>query len=328
MNDHQTLASPAVADTASLTSATAGSGRERLSGLFAPVVTTFRPDEALDLDAFAANLRAHLAAGLDGILVTGSTGEAALVDEGERERMLAMAREVVPAERWLVAGVGAESTRQVVQRCRAAGALGVDAALVVAPHYYGPQMTRAALEAHYRRVADESPVPVALYNIPKYMHFSLPPELVGELAEHPNVIGMKDSSGDQALFARYMDAQSPTFGVLTGNGGGLAAALAGGGDGGTLAVALFAPALACGIRDAARSGDMATASVLQARLTPANSAIVAALGVPGIKAALEMVGLHGGPCRLPLLSLDAAGREAVRAALVAAGLLDATTTAA
>lgn len=295
--------------------------RSRLSGLFGPVVTNFRDDETLDLDAFASNLRAHLAAGLDGVLVTGSTGEAALVDEGERERLLAMAREVVPADRWLMAGVGAESTRQVVQRCRVAGALGVDAALVVAPHYYGPQMTHAALRAHYHRVADESPIPVALYNIPKYMHFSLPPELVGEMAAHPNVIGMKDSSGDAALFARYLEARSPTFGVLTGNGGGLAAALAAGGAGGTLAVGLFAPALACGIRDAARSGDTATAAALQSRLAPANSAIVAALGVPGVKAALDMVGLHGGPCRLPLQKLDATGLGAVRAALEAAGVI-------
>lgn len=302
-------------------SATADADRTRLGGLFGPVVTNFRDDESLDLDAFAANLRAHLAAGLDGVLVTGSTGEAALVDEGERERLLAMAREVVPTDRWLLAGVGGESTRQVVQRCRVAARLGVDCALVVAPHYYGPQMTHAALGAHYRRVADESPVPVALYNIPKYMHFSLPPELVGELAGHPNVIGMKDSSGDAALFGRYLEARSSTFGVLTGNGSGFAAALAAGADGGTLAVSLFASALACGVRDAARGGDTAEAASLQSRLAVANSAIVAALGVPGVKAALDMVGLHGGACRMPLQSLDPTGRDAVRAALEAAGVV-------
>lgn len=296
--------------------------RSRLSGLFSPVVTTFRTDEGLDLDAFGSNLRAHIAAGVDGILVTGSTGEAALVDEGERERLLAMAREVVPTDRWLLAGVGAESTRQVVQRCRTAASAGVDAALVVAPHYYGPQMTHAALSAHYLRVADESTIPVALYNIPKYMHFSLPPELVHELARHENVIGMKDSSGDAALFARYMEAQSPTFGVLTGNGSGFAAALASGADGGTLAVGLIATALATGIRDAARDGDMAQASSIQARLSPVNSAIVATLGVPGVKAALDMVGLHGGPCRLPLLGLDAEGLATVRSVLTTAGLIE------
>ncbi len=297
--------------------------RNRLSGLFGPVVTTFRADEGLDLDAFGSNLRAHLAAGMDGILVTGSTGEAALVDDGERERLLAMARGVVPADRWLVAGVGAESTRQVVQRCRVAASIGVDAVLVVAPHYYGSQMTHAALSAHYLRVADESRIPVALYNIPRYMHFSLPPELVHELAAHENVIGMKDSSGDAALLDSYLEARSPTFAVLTGNGSGLAAAMASGADGGTLAVGLIATSLATGILNAARAGDMALASSIQARLSPVNSAIVAALGVPGIKAALEMVGLHGGPCRLPLLDLDSRGRETVRSVLAAAGLVEA-----
>lgn len=296
--------------------------RSRLGGLFGPVVTTFRADEGLDLDAFGSNLRAHLAAGMDGILVTGSTGEAALVDDGERERLLAMARDIVPVDRWLVAGVGAESTRQVVQRCRTAASLGVDVALVVAPHYYGPQMTHAALSAHYRRVADESTIPVALYNIPKYMHFSLPPELVHELAAHENVIGMKDSSGDAALFGKYLEAQSPTFGVLTGNGSGFAAALASGAGGGTLAAGLIATALATGIRDAARDGDMTLASSIQERLTPVNSAIVATLGVSGIKAALDMLGLHGGPCRLPLLSLDAERRATVRSVLAKAGLVE------
>lgn len=296
--------------------------RSRLSGLFGPVVTNFRTDEGLDLDAFRSNLRVHLAAGLDGILVTGSTGEAALVDDGERERLLAVARDVVPTDRWLLAGVGAESTRQVLQRCRAAASLGVDVALVVAPHYYGPQMTHAALGAHYLRVADESTIPIALYNIPKYMHFSLPPELVHELAAHENVIGMKDSSGDAALLASYMEAQSPTFGVLTGNGSGFAAALATGADGGTLAVGLIATALATSIRDAARDGDMALASSIQARMSPVNSAIVAALGVPGIKIALEMVGMNGGPCRMPLRALDAEGRATVHSVLATAGLVE------
>lgn len=286
-----------------------------------PVVTCFTGDEGLDLDGFAANLRAHLGAGVDGVLVTGSTGEAALVDDAERKRLLAMAREVVPEDRWLIAGVGAEATRQVERRCRAAAEAGCDAALVVAPHYYGPQMTTAALREHYLRVADSSPIPVGLYNIPKYMHFALAAELVAEMAEHPNVIGIKDSSGDPTLLAGYLEAQSPTFGVLTGSGTGLAAALTAGAAGGILAVALLTTGLACGIRDAMRAGDPERATGLQRRMLPAAREIVIELGVPGVKAALDELGLAGGPCRAPLLPLGAAGLERVRAALVASGLL-------
>ena len=168
-----------------------------LGGIMGPVVTTF--DEATgDLAAvpFRANIRAHVNAGLTGIIVAGSTGEAALLEEHERHRLLEWARPIVPDERWLIAGVGGESTRVTVRRAREAAERGADAVLVVAPHYYGAQMTPEALAAHFRRVADESPLPLVLYNIPKYVHFPLAPGLVHELAGHDNVIGIKDSSGD------------------------------------------------------------------------------------------------------------------------------------
>jgi 4-hydroxy-2-oxoglutarate aldolase len=184
------------------------STRRSLGGILAPVVTPFTAgSEDLDLDGFRANLRAHLADGLAGIVVAGSTGEAALLSEEERSRLVGAAREEVPGDRWLIAGTGAESTRQCVERSRAAHAAGADAVLVVAPHYYANAMTAGALLAHYRRVADESPLPVILYNIPKYMHFALPAELVAQLAEHPNVIGIKDSSGDLAMLKGFLRAQ-------------------------------------------------------------------------------------------------------------------------
>ncbi|HEX5581113.1 MAG TPA: dihydrodipicolinate synthase family protein, partial [Gemmatimonadaceae bacterium] len=261
------------------------SGHRQLAGIFGPVVTTFRDDESLDLDAFAANARALLAAGLDGLVVTGSTGEAALVDDEERVRLVALARQLVPSERWLVAGTGAESARQCVRRCRAAGAEGADLALVVAPHYYSGAMSADALRAHYLRVADESPIPIALYNIPKYMHFHIPPTLVAELAGHGNVVGIKDSSGDAALLAGYLEAASDDFTVLTGSAPGLLAALRAGARGGILAAALFAPSLALEVRDAVRAGDDEGAEAAQGRFVLLGREVVGALGVPGVKAA-------------------------------------------
>ncbi len=292
----------------------------QLRGILGPVVTTFREDEALDLDAFAANVRALLAAGLDGVVVTGSTGEAALVEDEERVRLVAMARQLVPADRWLVAGTGAESTRQTVRRCRAAAAEGADLALVVAPHYYGGAMGTDALRAHYLRVADGSPIPVVLYNIPKYMHFHIPPALVAELSGHGNVVGIKDSSGDAALLDGYLEASSDHFAVLTGSAPGLLAALRAGARGGILAAALFAPSLALGVRDALRDGDEARAIEAQERFALVGREVVGALGVPGVKAALDLVGLHGGPPRLPLLPLDEAGRTRVGELLTAGGV--------
>jgi 4-hydroxy-2-oxoglutarate aldolase len=157
----------------------------RLQGVFAPVITTFYPQGGeLDVASFAANIRSHVAAGLHGIVVAGSTGEAALLDANERAAMVDVAREMVPRDRTLIVGTGAESTRTCLQLTRDAAARGADAVLVVAPHYYGTAMTGTALSLHYRRIADSSPVPVVLYNIPKYMHFALAPGLVSELSLH------------------------------------------------------------------------------------------------------------------------------------------------
>jgi 4-hydroxy-2-oxoglutarate aldolase len=294
----------------------------RLEGVFAPVVTPFdaRTGE-IDRAGFEQNLRAHAAAGLRGAIVAGSTGEAALLDETERTSLVAWARDVLPAECLVIAGTGAESTRTAIRFSRQAAREGADAVIVVAPHYYGEAaMTPAVLSTHYERIADASPVPVLLYTIPKYMHFALPPEIVANLALHENIVGMKDSSGDVDLFARYLAAQSTGFRVLTGSGSTFAGALDLGAQGGILAVALFAPALALEVLAASQRGDRSAALSAQARLGPLASQIVGGLGVPGVKAALDQIGLAGGAPRPPLLPLPDRDRERVATLLRAAEL--------
>src|ERR1700753_4283107 len=178
-----------------------------LEGLFAPVVTTFYQDGGeLDVASFAANGRAHLNAGLHGIVVGGSTGEAALLDFDERAALVDATRELTADDKWVIVGTGAESTRTCLKQTKEAANRGAAAVLVVAPHYYANAMTEDALRQHYRRVADQSPVPVILYSIPKYMHFSLPETLVAELAQHENVISIKDSSGSKDILAGFLKA--------------------------------------------------------------------------------------------------------------------------
>jgi dihydrodipicolinate synthase/N-acetylneuraminate lyase len=293
----------------------------QLRGVFAPVITTFYPQTGeLDLASFAANIRSHLAAGLHGIVVTGSTGEATLLDSNERAAMVDAAREMVPSDKTLIVGTGAESTRTCLELTRDAASRGADAVLVVAPHYYGTAMTTPALSKHYRRIADESPLPVVLYNIPKYMHFSLAPGLVSELSLHQNIVGIKDSSGDLSLLASYLNAESESFAVLTGNAGTFLGALRAGADGGILAVALFAAAMSLDVYEAALRGDDAAADAAQARLTPLGAKIVGEMGVAGVKAAMDRVGLLGGPVRSPLLPLDEARRALVAELLRSAEL--------
>jgi 4-hydroxy-2-oxoglutarate aldolase len=283
-----------------------------LEGILAPVVTPFDAAGEVDGEAFVHNVRAHLGAGLHGVVVTGSTGEAALLEERERARLVELARGAVPAGRALIVGTGAESTRGVIARNRLVAERGADAVLVVAPHYYGDAMTPDALREHYLRVADASPVPVMVYTIPKYMHFATPPEVVAVLAKHGNIVGMKDSSGDAALFARYLELQSDSFRVLTGSGTLLAEALRMGARGAILAVALFAPAIALDVWRAMRDGDAAAAAAAQAKLGPLAARIVAGLGVPGVKAALDAVGLRGGVPRPPLHPLAAPALATLR----------------
>jgi 4-hydroxy-2-oxoglutarate aldolase len=276
----------------------------QLSGVLVPLVTPFESGEGqLAIRAFTDNIRAHLAAGCAGVVVAGSTGEAALLDDDERRRLLMAARDVVPSDRWLIAGVGAESTRQTIRRAIDASQLGADAVLVVGPHYYPESSTPEALLTHYRAVADASPAPVVLYSIPKYMHYALPAPVVQALAQHPHIIGIKDSSGDAATLNGYLEAQSDTFSVLTGHGGTLARAYAAGVRGGILAVALFVPQLVDAVIET---------PALQDRLTPLSREIVAELGVPGVKSAMDDIGLYGGPARPPLRALGEPARSRVR----------------
>jgi len=297
---------------------------QQLEGVFAPVVTTFSPANGeLDTAGFAANIRAHLDAGIHGIVVSGSTGEAALLDATERSKLVDVARTAIPQGKPLIVGTGAESTRTCLKQTQDAAQRGADAVLVVAPHYYGAAMTERALSEHYRRIADESPVPVILYNIPKYMHFALPASLVAEFAKHQNVIGIKDSSGNRELFASYMPAQSDKFTVLTGNGPMFLDALEMGARGGILAVALYASALALDVYDSFRRGERDSARASQARLSPGGAKIVGEMGVAGVKAAMDAVGLVGGPVRSPLLPLESAQITAVAELLRSAELVTA-----
>jgi len=293
----------------------------RLGGVLASAVTTFDTWQgALTAEPFRANVRAHIAADVAGVVVGGSVGEVVLLTEEERARVAGWAREAVPADRWLIVGTGAESTSLTLQRTQAAGQLGADAVLVLPPSYYGAVMTRAALADHYWRVVDESACGVVLYNAPQRAGFSLGGALVHALAAHEQVLGIVDASGDAAQLGEYLGAQHAHFSVLTGDAGGLADALATGARGAMLDEATFAPDCALAVERALRRGDRAATADAQTTLG-ALQARIGTLGPAGVKAALDAVGLHGGPVRAPLGALTAEQLADVRACLREAGLL-------
>lgn len=288
-----------------------GDAGRRLAGVFAPITTPFDARTgSVAAERLRANVRALLAAGLDGVVVAGSTGEAPLLEADEQRELVTAVRDLVTDGRWLVAGTGAESTRATIALTRAAAAAGADAVLVRPPGYFAAAHSAASLLDHFRAVADASPVPVLIYNIPKYTHLPLDPGLIRQLTGHDRIVGAKDSSGDMKNLAAYREA-APRWVMLAGSASLLYQALELGCDGGVVATACFAAERCAALVAAFRAGDRGRAGAIQEALIPLDREIVGKLGPAGVKAAMDAVGLYGGPVRAPLAPLSPADRERV-----------------
>lgn len=287
----------------------------RLRGIFPPVPTSFDAAGDVDVRAIAANVARLMTTGLSGVLALGSNGEAASLDETESDRILAAVRAVVPASKLLIAGTGRESTRATIDACRRAAAIGADVVLVRPPSYYKSQMTTDALAGHFRSVAEASPVPVMLYNLPATgVTLTLP--VVSTLAAHPNIVGLKETSPELERLGQFAEI-GEGFRVLTGWAPVLLPALALGAAGGILAVANVLPEQTVRLFDHTIAGRQAEALALQRALTPIARLVSSVYGVAGLKSALDLAGFHGGPVRAPLLSVSDREREDIARALSA-----------
>jgi 4-hydroxy-2-oxoglutarate aldolase len=292
-----------------------------LGGVFPPIPTSFNRQGDIDLEALSDNLQRWNQYDLAGYVVLGSNGEPVYVDEEEKVGVWQTARTAIPDHKLMIAGTGCESTRQTIHLTKLAADAGADAALVVTPHYYSGQMTRESLLHHYRTVADSSPIPIMLYNVPKFTNVDLDALTIAEASPHPNIIGVKDSSGNIAKLSDSIRLASPGFQVLVGTGSVFFAGLALGAVGGVLALANVAPKQCIDIVSMYEEGRWEKAAELQRRLLPVNAAVTARFGIAGLKAALDLLGYYGGPVRSPLLDLPAAERETIRVILLEAGLL-------
>jgi 4-hydroxy-2-oxoglutarate aldolase len=256
------------------------------------------------------------------VLVGGSTGESVLLDDAERQLLLESAADLVPDGGLLIAGTGLESTRATVDASRRAAEAGADAVLVQPPAFFKGAMTPEALARHYRAVADDSPVPVLVYQVPlRLSTIDLPTGLIEELSHHPNIVGIKDSRGKLELLGELVQQTADGFQVLVGSGALLYGALETGAVGGIVAVGLLATVAAAEISIAHREGRLAEAGRLQERIAPVHTKIVGEMGVPGVKAALDLLGLRGGDPRPPLSPASPARIEQIREILATAELL-------
>src|SRR5690348_7839705 len=177
-----------------------------LHGIFPPITTPFYPDGSVYYKKLEANVAQYSKTPVAGIVVQGSTGEAILLSDQERRDVFKAAREAVAPDKVLIAGTGIESAIETLRLTEYAAELGYDVAMVRTPHYYKKQMQAANLLAFYRTVADRSPLPVIIYNFPQATGYDMPAEVVIELAEHPNLTGIKESSGDVEKVRKMVEA--------------------------------------------------------------------------------------------------------------------------
>ncbi len=274
-----------------------------LAGVFTPVPTPFDADDRLDTARLRAAFVGWVASPLTGFVVLGSNGEAVLLDEVETDRVLVSARDAIPSGRPFIAGTGRESTQASVRAAKRAAEIGADAVLVRTPGFYKPQMDADAFIRHYTAVADASPVPVILYNFTMLTGVTLPVAAVTRLAGHPNIVGMKESGGDVARIAELVSATPGDFPVLAGSAAAFYPALCVGARGGILALASVVPNACVRLFELTREGRHDEARALQRQLMPLARLLGSQYGVPGLKAALKLVGCDVGHPRRPLLPL-------------------------
>ncbi len=290
----------------------------RFAGVYPPIATPFDSAGEIDHAALRFNVERWNSTKLAGYVVFGSNGENVFMDEREKLAVLRTVVESAGPGKQTIGGTGCESTRETIRLSRLAAEAGAQAVLVVTPHYY--KLSDKRMETYFREVADASPVPVLLYNVPKFTGVNMSADLVARLATHPNIKGVKDSSANVPQLEDIVRRVSPDFAVLAGTASVLYAGCALGATGGVVALANVAPDESVAIVEAVAAGRHEEARALQLRVFALNEAITATYGVPGLKAAMDMVGYRGGYPRRPLLPAEEQDKEAIRSILAAAGL--------
>ena len=292
-----------------------------LRGVFTPIVTSFDEGGAVAHDKMAENLRRWNQTDLKGYVVLGSNGEWVFLDERERLDVLKTARAAIGGDKLLIAGAAAESTGQTIALTEAAATIGADAVIIVNPSYYRVQMTPPVLLDYYTAVADRSPLPVVIYNLPPATGIDLPADLLVELSRHENIVGVKDTGGDIAKMGEVLRRADPSFQVLPGSAGFFYPSQAMGVTGGVLALGNIAPDESVALFDLFHGGRIDEGRELHLRMLPVNAAVTSRFGVAGLKAAMDMLGYYGGPPRRPLRPLDEQRTQELRAILERAGML-------
>jgi 4-hydroxy-2-oxoglutarate aldolase len=283
---------------------------QQFSGIFPPIITPFENQE-VSFTHLAENIKKWNNYDLGGFVILGSNGENVMLSNSECLEVIETAVKYVPDTKRIIIGAGSESTQKTVHFIKQVYQLGGDAALVVTPHYYKAQLTPAALERYYLEIADNSPLPIIIYHVPKFTGIDVPVELIARLSEHPQIVGMKDSSGNLTYFQSLVKFGLKEFQLLTGNANTLMTSLVMGAAGGVLALANIAPQLCIDILRFVDSGELKMAKELQLKVLRLNQLTTAIHGIGGLKFALDQIGFFGGEPRHPLVLPDENGKQEI-----------------
>ena len=294
---------------------------KRLSGIFPPMATPFR-DQKLDLDAVVYNIEKMNQTGVRGVMPLGSNGEFRAVNDEETVSLIKTYKKHLAPDKTLIAGAGRDSAYYTVEMVKRVADAGADYASIVTPHYFAEKMTDEALCRYYEYVADRSPIPLLLYCVPIYAGgVVISYAAVGHLAQHENIVGMKDTTKED--IAGYIAAgkDGAEFHVLAGTIKKFLGGLKLGAVGGVLSVAVYLPQLCADLFALYQAGKMAEAEALSERLISLSKQLTDTSAVAGVKSAMTLTGYHGGELRLPLLPLTSEQTQQQREILTQAGLL-------
>jgi len=274
-------------------------------GVIPPMITPFKSDGEVDYEKFEKNIIKWNEAALCGYLVLGSNSESAYLSEAEKLKLVELTKKTSKEERIIIAGTGMETDRETVALTNKAADLGAQAALILTPCYYSSAMSAPALINYFTKVADATKIPIMLYNVPKFTHVNLPDEALKALASHPNIIGMKDSTGDISQLIRFQAITGNTdFQILVGTASAWYPALTLGVKAGIFALANSNPNELSKIQEYYEKDEQDAAVALFRKMFVLNTAVTATYGIAGLKYAAKLLGYEGGYVRCPLLELS------------------------
>jgi 4-hydroxy-2-oxoglutarate aldolase len=281
----------------------------KLTGIFAPVPTPFDGGGEIDERGWIKNVRIWSDSELDGIVVCGSNGELPFIKMEERVRLTELAVKEARGQLTIMTGAHFPSTRETIECAKALAAAGAQYLLLLPPHYYKGK-TEPILK-YFEDVADESPVPVFMYNMPANTGVDMDAETIIKAARHPNIVGIKDTSGNMTKMGYVVRSVPDRFSVFGGTGNYILAALGMGACGGTMAIAILYPNSCRALFDSFEAGDIKKAIDIQSELLPVSDAVTRRFGVASLKYAMEQFGMTGGQCRAPILPLAEKNRAEV-----------------